>query len=74
MPYLLPENEIIWQVYSVLGSQVRVAGLGSIVGYDYGALEVLFVAYEVQVCDWAFVLEGLHLISTVAVRFAANNS
>lgn len=46
-PPLLPENEDSFRLYNLIAGQVRVAGLGVVIGLDLGAIAQVFSALRV---------------------------
>lgn len=46
-PFLMPENEEAMFIYNKAANQVRVAGMGDIVGLDYNALKFIMDLYGI---------------------------
>ena len=68
-PMLLPDNEWFWEVFEALGSQMKVAGLASFVGFDYTALIFILKAKDVPESLWDYVLEKLTLLTPIASKY-----
>lgn len=62
-----PGNSIAWEIFEETATQVRTAGLGSVVGFDYSSLPLFFKAYEVPECDWWIMLKKLNVIYGTAI-------
>lgn len=42
--------------------------MGGFVGFDYGALPVLFKAYGIADCEWPIYLDKILILTTVASK------
>lgn len=70
-PDLLPCNEVVWDVFCTMTTQVRSAGLAGFVGYDFAALPVVLTAFEVPQTQWREVLHGLMVLNSEALAYNA---
>jgi hypothetical protein len=69
-PVLDESNFLVWEIFAKhMQHQARVAGLGGFIGFDYGALPVLFDAYGVPQCERMILLDKLSVITRIAVRY-----
>lgn len=68
MPDLHPENEIIWEVFSYIRSQVLTSGMGGFAGFDFSLVPTVLTALQVPLYQWVDVLDGLNSINLVAQR------
>jgi len=50
-PVLFHANQLVWEMFQVLQSQARVAGMGGILGVDFTAIDFVFRMYEVPAED-----------------------
>jgi hypothetical protein len=66
---LLPDNEWLWDVFSILSSQMNVAGMGSFVGFNYSALYFILKAKDVPESMYEYVLDKLTLLTPIASKY-----
>ena len=64
----MEENYQVWEIAQHLLSQSRVGGMGGFIGFDYGCLQLLLVAYDVPPQEWRFILDKLQILSSIAIR------
>lgn len=62
-----PENDMAWEIFAVLMTQIRTGGLGGFMGVDYAAVLPLLIAKDVPRQDWDFVLDSLTKLNSIAL-------
>lgn len=68
MPSLHPVNYLVWEVFEYLRTQIRVAGMGDFVGYDFSLLPLILEARGIPKYEWADILEGLTVINNTSLK------
>jgi hypothetical protein len=63
-PELLEENRVTWKVFLAMSTQVIVAGLGSVIGFNYQALPVVLEMLDVNENDWPDVFEKFRVLES----------
>ena len=66
---LMAENVQAWEVFVVLATQLRVAGMGTITGIDLSAFEVVCNAKDVPQYERSDVMDKVLEISRIACKF-----
>lgn len=60
---------MVWDLFSDVASQARMAGLGGVVGFDYAALPFLFHVHQIPETDWWITLRKLQVVFAVALKY-----
>ena len=66
-PEVLPGNLRAWELYQLVGTQVRVAGMGEVIGLDHTAVLAVFALYDlkgeeaIDIFEKLIVLHGLFM-------------
>lgn len=63
-----PANEMPWFFFCMASTQLRSAGMGGIVGLDYGALFGIFDLYGVPHWKRADLFEDIRVIERIALK------
>ncbi len=59
-------NYPAWEVFSSLSGQVRTAGMGGFVAFDYAALPMILEAHDIPRSEWRFMLDKVQVLATIA--------
>lgn len=70
MPHLHHTNDVVWEIFSVLRTQMRVSGMGEFLGYDFALLPTLLTSFSVPVCEWSDIIEDLNILNNLAVNLS----
>jgi len=62
IPYLLPENHFVWEIYNRVRNQLIIAGMGEPIGINYLAVQIIFDCYDVQKYERLYLLEFIDYI------------
>lgn len=68
IPEIHPENELVWDTFRLIKSQIRVSAGGDFLGYDLSLVPTIIAAKGLPVWMVEDVLHALTAISDVAVR------
>lgn len=68
-PVLMSDNVEVWEIFTHWSSQVKVAGMGEIIGFELPALSALLDMYSVPVAERPFYLDKLSELARVALRY-----
>ena len=66
---LQAENLVTWKVFELMSTQLRVGGMGSIMGIDFAAFPVVCDAMEIPIDERSWLLEQLAELSKLVVKF-----
>jgi hypothetical protein len=61
-------NETAWEIFIDSASQLRTAGMGSVVGFDYSSLPFLFAVYSVPESETWIMLKKLNVLFGIALK------
>lgn len=67
-PILLLENETAWMIFEATTTQLRIAGMGGVLGFDYSSLPFLFATYGVPETEHLILLQKLNAMYQVALK------
>jgi len=59
---------LAWQLFTELGSQLNVGGMGGILGISFASLRLLLEAYYVPQGEWSLLIQKLNAINEVATK------
>jgi hypothetical protein len=65
----MPENEQAWEVFILMATQLRVAGMGVIVGLDLAPFGTVCDACNIPQADRESVLNKVVKVSRIALRY-----
>lgn len=65
----MAENELAWEVFLVLSSQLRVAGLGVVTGIDLSSFGVVCDAKNIPQEERSLTLDKIIELNRIAVRY-----
>ncbi len=66
---LMPENEQAWEVFLLLASQLRVAGMGVVIGIDLAPFEVVCNAKQIPMDEREDILDKVVEASRLALKY-----
>lgn len=67
IPEIHPENEIVWEVFRLIKTQIRVSAGGDFLGYDLSLVPAIVESKGLPVWMVEEVLNAITVISDVAV-------
>ncbi len=69
-PYELSQaNEVAWEVFILMSSQLRVAGMGTVLGVDISTFPAVCDVKEVPAKERRFLLDKILKINSIALRY-----
>lgn len=65
----MEENTEAWEIFLLLTTQLRVGGMGVILGLDFAAIEPIFNMRQIPLDERTFLLDKLAELSRVVVKY-----
>lgn len=72
MPHLDPDNEVIWRIFDFAKSQLVVAGMGSVLGIQFSAIDRGIKHYDVPRWDRRRVFDGVRTLGEIWSRMLSD--
>ncbi len=68
-PYLDPDNEFAWRIFSAMTNQPLLGGMGGYIGVDFNMFEPLCNAYGVPASERRFLLDKVIILNKISGEF-----